>query len=111
MGKSNVSGEYQEKLREDAEVSKVVGVNLRRLRKATKTPEGKKITFDRLAKLTALNRLSIWRFECGRSGMTVATLVRLREALDCSWDDLLGGCESKIVKERKKFSGEIVRGK
>ena len=41
--------------------------------------------------------------------MTVATLVRLREAFGCSWDDLLKGCESNIVKERKRFTGELKR--
>jgi hypothetical protein len=36
-------------------------------------------------------------------GMTGANLVRLKDALGCSWDDLLEGCESMIVKERKAF--------
>ena len=43
---------------------------------------------------------SIRRFEKGESGMTVATLARLKDALGCSWEDLLDGCGSKVVKER-----------
>ncbi|MCL1910345.1 MAG: helix-turn-helix domain-containing protein [Kiritimatiellaeota bacterium] len=65
--------------------------------------------FAWLARITALSRSSIWRFERGDGGMTVSTLVRLREAYGCTWDDLLGGCESNIVKERRKFASEVVR--
>ena len=33
-------------------------------------------------------------------GMTVASLARLKDALGCSWDDLLDGCASRVVEER-----------
>ena len=111
MSKTTSKKEYDDKLREDAEINKILSANLLRLRNESKTPGGKGMPFSLLAKLTALSRASIWNFENGKTGMTVATLVRLREAYGCTWDDLLGGCESNIVKERKKFTGEIVRGK
>jgi len=109
MAKTKVRKEYEDKIREDSAVGKTLGGNLRRLRKSSKTSSGWTISFAWLANLTALNRTSIWRFERGQSGMTVATLVRLREAFGCSWDDLLKGCESNIVKERKRFTGELKR--
>jgi hypothetical protein len=37
--------------------------------------------------------------------MTVANLVRLRDALGCPWDDLLGGCASGMVKARRTRCG------
>jgi len=110
MAKVKVVKEYDDKVREDADVAKILGANLRNLRKSSKTSSEWKISFNWLANLTALNRTSIWRFERGQSGMTVATLVRLKEAFDCSWDDLLKGCESNIVKERKRFTGELRKG-
>ena len=33
-------------------------------------------------------------------GMTVASLARLKDALGCSWEDLLDGCASRVVAER-----------
>ncbi|MCL1920863.1 MAG: hypothetical protein FWG50_07265 [Kiritimatiellaeota bacterium] len=53
--------------------------------------------------MTTLRHVSIRRFEKGETGMTVASLVRLKDALDCSWGDLLDGCESGVVKERKRI--------
>ena len=107
MGKTSIKEEYQDKLREDARISKIVGENLTRIRKSAKTENGRKISSVRLAMLTALNNVSLWRFEKGGCGMTVATLVRLKEAFGCTWDDLLNGCESEIVKNRKKFLGAV----
>ena len=89
----------------------MVGANLRRLRISAKQTGENKLTVERLARLTALNHSSIWRFETGDCGMTIATLARFKEAFDCSWDDLLKGCDSKIVKQRKRFAGEVRKGK
>ena len=111
MSRLLIQKEYDDKLREDSEISKIVGTNLFRLRDTSQTSEGLDVSNALLANLTALSRVSIWRFEHGESGMTVATLVRLKEAFGCSWEDLLGGCESNIVKERKRFTGEIKRKK
>ena len=105
MGKTAIKEEYQDKLREDARISKIVGKNLRHIHKSTKTENDTEISFPKLAMLTALHNVSLRRFEKGESGMTVATLVRLKEAFGCSWDDLLDGCESEIVKNRKKLFG------
>jgi len=63
-------------------------------------PSSEPVPFEWPAKVTALHHGSIRRFEKGESGMTVATLARLKDALGCSWEDLLDGCGSKVVKER-----------
>ena len=109
MAKPTIKKEYKDKLRENTEIAKKLGANLRLLRKTAKTQEEWDVSIPWLAHLTALNYASLWRFEQGKSGMTVATLVRLKEAYGCTWDDLLNGCESKIVKERKRFTGEVKR--
>ena len=107
MGKTAIEEEYQDKLREDARISKIVGRNLRYVHKSSKMEGGKDVSLAKLAMLTALHNVSLWRFEKGTLGMTVATLVRLKEAFGCSWDDLLDGCESEIVKSRKKLFGSV----
>ncbi|MCL1909948.1 MAG: helix-turn-helix domain-containing protein [Kiritimatiellaeota bacterium] len=111
MTRPAIKKEYEDKLREDAEIASIIGANLRLIRESSKTPEGCDISHAWLGNLTALSRVTMWQFEKGKCGMTVATLVRLKEAFGCSWDDLLGGCESNIVKERKRFTGEIKRKK
>ena len=111
MAKTSDNNEYKDKLRECAILNEIVGLNLRRLRESSKTNNGCDVSVPWLSHLTALSRASLWHFESGRSGMTVATLVRLKEAYGCTWDDLLDGCESKIVKERKRFTGEVKRKK
>ena len=83
----------------------------RRLRLSAKTPEGNKISLPCLANLVALSYTSLWQFENAKIGMTTATLTRLKEALGCSWNDLLDGCESRIVKERKRHFGEVRKKK
>ena len=107
MGKTVINEEYQDKLREDAMVGEILGRNLCRIHKSAKTEDGKNVSFAKLANLTALHNVSLRRFEKGECGMTVATLVRLKEAFGCSWDDLLDGCSSEIVKSRKKLLGAV----
>lgn len=102
MARNQNSEEYNDRLTEDARLNRIVGKNLNKARTGSKTPGGHPVTFEWLAKVTTLHNGSIRRFEKGESGMTVATLARLKEALDCSWDALLYGCESTIVKTRKK---------
>lgn len=86
---------------DDRNVSLALGRNLRRARASARTPGGEAVTFEWLAKVTTLHHGAIRRFEKGESGMTVANLVRLWDALGCSWDDLLDGCASGVVKARK----------
>ena len=107
MPSSNIKEEREDRKKEDSILSGIVGENLKRLRKNAKTQNGQALTIELLSRLTVLSHSAIWRFESGDCGMTVATLVRVREALGCSWDDLLKGCESNIVKERKRFTGEL----
>ena len=109
MANSSIKEERDDRKREDTCISKIVGENLQRLRKTSKMDDGRKLTIDQLCRMTVLHFSSIWRFESGDCGMTVATLVRLKEAFGCTWDDLLKGCESNIVKERKRFTGELKR--
>jgi len=101
MAKSHFKEEYQEKLGDDKQINQQLGKNLCRTRLKAKKSNNETITFEWLSNLTTLHSVSIWRFEKGMSGMTVASLVRLKDALGCSWEDLLEGCESEIVKARK----------
>jgi len=100
MARPQNDEEYRDKLSDDRAVCVRLGRNLRRLRLATKTPGGTAVTFEWLAKVTAMHHGSIRRFEKGESGMTVASLAHLKDALGCSWDDLLDGCASRVVAER-----------
>ena len=63
---------------------KAFGTNLRRERMA------KKITQERLAELVDLNIRTIQKIEAGHVNILLTTVLRLRKALGCSWDELLG---------------------
>jgi hypothetical protein len=101
MSKSQNEEEYLDKVADDRKVSLVLGKNLHKARMKAKLPDKRTVTFEWLAKVTTLHHVSIRRFEKGETGMTVANLVRLKDALGCSWDDLLDECESGVVKARK----------
>ena len=101
MSRSQNEEEYQDKVADDRKVSLALGKNLHKARLKTKTPGGEVVTFDWLSKVTTVSHVSIRRFEKGDMGMTVANLVRLKDALDCSWDDLLEGCKSDVVEARR----------
>ena len=101
MAKPQNQEEYLDKKKDDRKVNLVLGSNLRKARLKAKTPGGETVTFKWLSDVTTLNHTSIRFYEKGESGMTVANLVRLRDALGCSWDDLLNGCESGVVKARR----------
>ena len=93
--------EYQDKLADDRKINLVLGQNLCKARENARTPKGWAVAFSWLSYVTTLHNVSIRRFEKGETGMTVANLVRLKDALGCSWDDLLEGCTSGVVKARK----------
>ena len=101
MAKPQNQEEYLDKVKDDRKVNLVLGNNLRKARLKAKTPNGETVSFRWLSDVTTLNHTSIRFYEKGESGMTVANLVRLKDALGCSWGDLLDGCASGIVKERK----------
>ena len=103
MAKSQNKEEYLDKLDDDRRINCELGKNLHKSRLHGKAPKKEAFTFEWLSNVTALHHSSIRKFEKGESGMTVANLVRLKDALGCSWNDLLEGCESTIVKERKSF--------
>ena len=60
------------------------GANVRRVR----TERG--MTQERLAELAALNVRNVQRIEAGEFSGLIGTIRRLRSALKCSWEDLLG---------------------
>ena len=63
---------------------KSFGVNLRRERMR------KKITQEKLAELVDLNIRTVQKIEAGNVNILLTTVLRLRKALGCSWDVLLG---------------------
>jgi len=101
MAKSQNQEEYLDKIEDDRKINLTLGRNLYKARSKARTPSKEVVTFEWLAQMTALHGNSIRRFEKGESGMTVANLVRLKDALGCSWNDLLEGCESNVVKARR----------
>ena len=54
MARTPVAEEYEDKLREDAAVSKIIGENLRRLRLSVETQDGREVSLPWLANLSAL---------------------------------------------------------
>jgi transcriptional regulator with XRE-family HTH domain len=63
---------------------KAFGQNVRRERMA------KKITQERLAELVDLNIRTVQKIEAGDVNILLTTVLRLRKALGCEWDALLG---------------------
>jgi len=63
---------------------KAFGVNLRRERM------NKTVTQEKLAELVDLNIRKIQKIEAGHVNILLTTVLRLRKALGCSWDDLMG---------------------
>jgi transcriptional regulator with XRE-family HTH domain len=60
------------------------GANVRRVRAA------RGITQERLAELADLNVRNVQRIEAGEFSGLIETIKRLRSALKCSWEELLG---------------------
>ena len=59
------------------------GRNVRRERMA------RKITQERLAELVDLNIRTVQKIEAGDVNILLTTVLRLRKALGCDWDDLM----------------------
>ena len=49
------------------------------------------LTQEALAEKADISRRQVQRLEAGLQGPNIDTLVRLRFALDCSWDELMHG--------------------
>ena len=62
---------------------KAFGDNLRRERMRNK------ITQEKLAELVDLNIRTIQKIEAGHVNILLTTVLRLRKALGCSWEDLM----------------------
>jgi transcriptional regulator with XRE-family HTH domain len=69
---------------ETAHQLRLFGGNLRRERIA------RQITQEELAELADLNIRTVQKIEAGQTNILVTTAVRLRNALGCPWDALLG---------------------
>jgi len=63
---------------------KAFGVNVRRERMR------RKITQEKLAEAVDLNIRTVQKIEAGSVNILLTTVLRLRKALGCHWDDLLG---------------------
>jgi len=59
-------------------------VNLRRERMR------RKITQEKLAEFVELNIRTVQKIEAGDVNILLTTVLRLRKALGCSWDALMG---------------------
>ncbi len=60
------------------------GVNVRRERMR------KKLTQEKLAELVELNIRTVQKIEAGHVNILLTTVLRLRKALGCEWDELMG---------------------
>lgn len=60
------------------------GANLRRLRAAAG------LTQTKMAERVSVELRTFQKFEAGEINVPLFTLTRIRRALNCSWDDLLG---------------------
>jgi transcriptional regulator with XRE-family HTH domain len=63
---------------------KAFGRQVRRERMA------KKITQEKLAERVDLNIRTVQKIEAGHVNILLTTVLRLHQALGCSWNDLLG---------------------
>lgn len=71
----------------------VLGANVRRERIA----HG--ITQEKLAELVEVNPRTVQKIEAGKINILVTTVLRLQQAIGCSWDDLMRGL-SKDFRRR-----------
>jgi transcriptional regulator with XRE-family HTH domain len=70
--------------KEQAAQVKIFGANVKRLRKQ------KKLTQEKLAELSDLQPRTIQKIEAGQLNILFTTILRIRKALGCSWERLLG---------------------
>jgi transcriptional regulator with XRE-family HTH domain len=63
---------------------KRLGANIRRERNA------RSLTQEKLAELADLHLRSLQKIEAGEINLLVTTVIRIKRALKCSWDKLLG---------------------
>ncbi len=62
----------------------VFGANLRRERMA------RQVTQEKLAELADLNIRTLQKIEAGQTNILITTAMRLRAALRCPWESLMG---------------------
>jgi transcriptional regulator with XRE-family HTH domain len=62
---------------------KTMGANVRRQRMAVR------LTQERLAEMADLNIRNLQKIEAGQLNILVTTLIRIQQALGCSWEKIL----------------------
>jgi transcriptional regulator with XRE-family HTH domain len=72
VSKSKIASDLQE-----------LGGNIRRIRTSLD------MTQERLAELVDINARSVRRIEAGEMNVLITTVARIRNALGCSWDELV----------------------
>lgn len=50
----------------------------------------RKITQEKLAELAALNVRTVQKIEAGQTNILITTAKRLKKAIGCTWESLLG---------------------
>jgi transcriptional regulator with XRE-family HTH domain len=60
-----------------------MGSNIRRIRTSLEMSQ------ERLAELADVNARTVRRIEAGEINILITTIVRIRKALGCKWDDLM----------------------
>ena len=68
----------------------VLGANVRRARVAGG------MTQERLAELVGVNPRTVQKIEAGKINILVTTVLRLQQALGCSWEDLMKGAAAAM---------------
>lgn len=48
------------------------------------------MTQEKLAELAELNIRTVQKIEAGQTNILITTAARLQDALQCSWDELMG---------------------
>lgn len=74
----------------------MIAENLKRLRLARDWSQ------SRLARVSGIDVKQISNFECGERAPNIANLIKLKKALDCSYDDLLTETRTKPTKPKHK---------
>lgn len=88
------------------ELLKKLGENVRRLRRA------KDYTQEELAELIDVHPRMVQKIEFGETNILATTAMRLRAALDCSWDDLMPPVEvQKPKRSHKKPDDDLAAAK
>lgn len=74
---------------------RVFGQNLRKARMA------RGLTLEVVSERAGINIRTLQRFEAGSSNVLITTAMRLKEAIDCSWSELMEGYDKDSSKSSR----------